>query len=50
MPIGQFYFLVAGMLDLIDPDRTDPIDELVQKRVKALMAAKAAKRAARRRR
>ncbi len=40
MPVPEFYFLLAGMLDVTDPDKTDPLDELIAKRVKAMVAAK----------
>ena len=38
MSLNEFYFLVAGMLDLSNPDETDPVEEVVQKRLKAMMA------------
>lgn len=38
MPVEDFYFLLAGMADVTSPDSTDPMDELIQKRLREKMA------------
>jgi len=40
MPPGEFYFLLTGMKDIEDPETTDPLDELIQKRLRAAMTRK----------
>jgi hypothetical protein len=44
MPVGEFYFLLAGMRDLTHPDTTDPMSEVIKRRLEALTAAHSAKR------
>lgn len=50
MPVSDFYFLLTGMMDIQAPDLTDPIEELVQKRMREAMEGPRALGRARRRR
>ncbi len=40
MPVPDFYYLLAGMMDIQAPELTDPIEELVQKRMQEALARK----------
>lgn len=37
MPVPEFIYLLAGMMDIEAPDLTAPMDELVQKRLREAM-------------
>jgi len=35
MTVNEFFYLVGAMLDVEDPDQTDPIEAVVSRRMRA---------------
>jgi hypothetical protein len=40
MHLDDFYYLLGGMMDIEAPELTDPIEDLIQKRVQKKMAGR----------